>query len=76
LSTSHSSLVNWLVTTADAGATYTSANTNITPGAPSASTFYTAACVSGFSTMARVFQPNSPQCHILYQWVLEGAANN
>lgn len=76
LSTSHSALVNWLVTTGDASATYTSAKTNITPGSPSASTFYTAACISGFNTMARVFNPNSPQCHILYQWVLEGAANN
>jgi len=76
LSTNHSGLVNWLVTTADAGATYTSAKTNITSGSPSASSFYTAACISGFNTMARVFNPNSPQCHILYQWVLEGAANN
>jgi cytochrome c5 len=53
--------------------TFTSARTNIVPGSPDTSLFYTAACQTGFGTMVRAFAPGSAQCHILYQWILEGA---
>jgi hypothetical protein len=69
--------VNWVVTPGSADTTYGSVTANITPGSPTANNFYTAACISGFPGMARVFgSENTTPCHILYQWVLEGAPND
>jgi hypothetical protein len=69
--------VTWFVTPSGTPGylddTLTSARTNITPGSPAASLFYTAACETQFGTMPRTFAPGDPQCHILYQWILEGA---
>jgi hypothetical protein len=49
----------------------------VVPGNPGASKLYTAACDGGFDMMAQYFTSiNSSQCHILYQWILEGAARN
>ena len=69
--------VNWVVTPGSADTTYGSVRVNITAGSPTANNFYTAACISGYPGMARVFgSENTTPCHILYQWVLEGAPND
>jgi hypothetical protein len=56
-------------------------NAIIVPGAPESSIFYTAACTTGFGTgpsrMITAFpSPAATQCQIIYQWILEGAAND
>ena len=45
----------------------------VVPGSPEQSTFYTIPCRDGFGTMVRQYSLTDPQCHILYQWILEGA---
>lgn len=65
------------------GDTYTSATTTqlggqplVVPGDPANSQLYTIACRDGFGTMLRQYSITDPQCHILYQWILEGAGKN
>jgi hypothetical protein len=49
----------------------------VIPGDPADSVLYTAPCVSGYSPgMSALYTPTDPQCRILYQWILEGAAKN
>jgi len=53
----------------------TSHSAIIVPGRPDMSTFYEAPCF-GVTGMAAAFGPGSPQCQIIYQWILEGAPND
>jgi hypothetical protein len=49
----------------------------IIPGDPDRSLFYTAACLGkGNAGMANQFPPSDARCQIIYQWILEGAAND
>ncbi len=46
----------------------------VVPGSPEQSVLYTAPCRDGFGIgMVQTFAITSSQCHILYQWILEGA---
>jgi hypothetical protein len=50
----------------------------VVPGDPLGSLLYTAPCRDGYQSpnMIKVYAITAPQCHILYQWILEGAAKN
>jgi hypothetical protein len=50
----------------------------IVPGDPDRSLFYTAACLGKGNTpaMPNQFPPSDARCQIIYQWILEGAAND
>ena len=65
--------------------TYTSATTTqvsgtplVVPGNPLGSLLYTAPCRDGYLSpnMVQLYAITAPQCHILYQWILEGAGKN
>lgn len=59
-----------------------SGSTNIViPGSPGSSQLYLAPCTSTDTAaqglgMSQVFVPNSSECQILFQWILEGAPND
>ena len=64
---------------ANASTTYTNViNAGlVTPGDPSSSLFYTTPCINGVPpTMHKEFDETSQQCQVIYQWILEGGANN
>jgi hypothetical protein len=49
----------------------------VIPGDPDRSLFYTAACLGkGNAGMPNQFPPTDARCQIIYQWILEGAAND
>jgi len=60
-------------TYASATQTLLSGTRLVVSGSPEQSTLYTIACRDGFGTMVAKYSLTDPQCHILYQWILEGA---
>jgi hypothetical protein len=50
----------------------------VVPGDPLGSLLYTAPCRDGYQSpnMVKLYSITDSQCHILYQWILEGAAKN
>jgi hypothetical protein len=50
----------------------------VIPGDPLGSLLYTVPCRDGYNgnAMLPVYSITDPQCHILYQWILEGAGKN
>ena len=59
-------------------ATFGSFSARLTPGSPTSSAAYNAPCVAGDAPagMGQIFLPSSSQCHMLYQWILEGGHEN
>jgi hypothetical protein len=68
----------WTYTASDPATTYTSIMSQVVPGSPTTSPFYTAPCLPGAAggrtgVMVQMFDPGSAECQIIYQWILEGA---